>query len=100
MLLFVYFLTGLGIYFNIFPKMVILTFLSAIIAIRLLLSMYNYIKNPDELPIREKFLDIPMERYSLYQTLGIDWFFYRWFLARNLVTFYVILFIISYLLIM
>lgn len=100
MLLFVYFLTGLGIYLNIFPKILILTFLSSIIAIRLLLSMYNYIKNPDKLPIRAKFLDIPMEKYSLYQTLGIDWFIYRWFLARNLVTCYVILFIISYLLIM
>lgn len=57
-------------------------------------SMTKFAANPDE-KIERRLWHGPMQKWKAIQNAGLEWFMFRWFLARNLLTLFSLLFIIA-----
>lgn len=87
----------LGVYLDYLHWTFLFSFLTLPMAIYLFKSMKDFCNNsPSEL--EPKWFLGKMERWDKIKESGIDWFMFRWYLARNLVSFFcLILMIVSYL---
>ncbi len=72
----------------------LLVLCSAPLAFELYRVMNLYLKDPGK-KIQRKFYHGPMECWDMINKAGIDWFMFRWYLARNLLTIFAICLFIS-----
>ena len=63
-------------------------------AISLFSSLLAYTRNPD-MKVERSFWHGPMGRWEAICTLGISWFMFRWYLARNMLTAFAIICILA-----
>lgn len=70
----------------------LLTLLTLPMSVNLLTSLYRFVY---ELPHRDepRFWMGPMGDFAAYREAGVDWFLFRWLMARNCVTFFCVILI-------
>ncbi len=87
----------LGVYLDYLHWTFLFSFLTLPMAIYLFRSMKDF-SNDSPSNLEPKWFLGRMERWDKIKEAGIDWFMFRWYLARNLVSFFcLILMIVSYL---
>ncbi|MDL2231134.1 prenyltransferase [Porphyromonadaceae bacterium OttesenSCG-928-L07] len=84
-------LTGIIMYDM--PISYLFTLLTLPMACALFYLMVQYVKDPTK-SFTPKFWMGPMGRWEYIKQAGIDWFMIRWYLARNLLTFFCLIVII------
>ena len=67
------------------PLVYAAVFLTIPLAAALWCSMVDYAFRPEKNVVRRRWMG-PMEYWDLFVEKGLDWFLFRWFLARNLET--------------
>lgn len=72
-----------GIANGIFSHAYWLTYLTIPMSVELIKSMGKYIEHPEFVPKRKAWLGF-MENWESIQKIGMDWFFVRWYLSRNI----------------
>ena len=76
-----------GIFWGNLSPWFCLIFILLPMAIGLFYLMVEFVKNPNR-TFQPQFWMGPMGRWEEIKTVGIDWFMIRWYLARNLLTFF------------
>lgn len=79
----IYLAVAVGVAVGALAPTTLTVFLSAPLAVALYRSMREYLRDPEKRPER-KFWHGPMEAWDLRVKAGIDWFMFRWYMARNL----------------
>ncbi len=79
---------------GIFNPIFFLTLLTIPWAVELWRLLRIYAIDPDR-PVKRSLWLGPMEYWKVFENLGITWFMIRWFLSRNLLTFFCVLAVIS-----
>ena len=90
MLVLVYIIMAIGIIIKAFPPLSILTFLTLPIA-------FEFIKLMTTEDRQRKYWMGPMENWKNFQKEGLDYFMLRWYLSRNLLTDFIIILGVTYL---
>ena len=72
------------------PLLYAVVFLTIPLAAALWCSMVDYAFRPEQKVVRRRWMG-PMEYWDLFVKEGLDWFLFRWFLSRNLETFFTLL---------
>lgn len=61
-------------------------------AIQMFTSLVSFTRDPDK-KVKKMFWHGPMSNWELICQAGLDWFLFRWFMARNMLTAFALLFI-------
>ena len=74
-----------GVWFEVLSLWFLLTFLTLPRAIALIMSIADFYRNPQALPVRRWWYG-SMQKWDEIKETGLEWFMIRWYLARNLLT--------------
>ena len=91
-----YAIIAAGMISRILPLPSLLLFLTLPFALSLCRSMTAFSKEPGT-PVRWRLWHGPMQKWKEIQAAGLEWFMFRWYLARNLLTVFSLLCILSFL---
>ena len=92
-----YFAVIIGVVFGSVSPFALIVLATTPMAIELFLSMRIYLKDPEKVP-EPKWFRGPMGSWELIARAGLGWFVFRWYLARNLLTFFALCLLVSTLL--
>jgi 1,4-dihydroxy-2-naphthoate octaprenyltransferase len=81
-----YILAVAGIFGGLMSNWYLLLLLTLPLGISLFRSMAAFTKDPSEAPARRKPWHGPMQKWEAIQKAELEWFMFRWYLARNLLT--------------
>jgi len=81
-----------GSFMGLLSMWYLLTLITLPISINLFYLLVMFVKHPEK-TYRPRWWMQPMERWQQIKEAGIDWFMIRWFLSRNLVTWFCLIII-------
>ncbi|MCD8287262.1 MAG: prenyltransferase, partial [Porphyromonadaceae bacterium] len=86
-------LVALGVWRGLLPPASLCVLIVLPMAVYLWRSLYRFVYGKPEAILLKKWLG-PMGDFPAYRAAGIDWFMYRWLMARNLVSFFTLILLI------
>jgi 1,4-dihydroxy-2-naphthoate octaprenyltransferase len=88
-----YLVIAAGFFIGLLSRWYLLTLITLPLAVNLFYLLVMFVKHPEK-TYHPRWWMQPMERWAQIKEAGIDWFMIRWFLSRNLVTWFCLIIVI------